>query len=268
MMRFDTAFPPLGYLPPSNPTAYNEWKLSIQGDVVEEEGAPWFREDLARFYVQDFRRADWAPNFKKELRRRRNEGRLWAEPTWTLPEDTKQELDIFAEHLPPVPPVATPFPWGLLPNELKIRVINMLFRYTETLKVTAFAIVKPPGTASSTTPAEEVASSRYAFRLVAKAPKALIPQRLSKVLNVHKYGPRYWRLDKPSVLLAARTVSKEFDALISEAFFGGNTFELHDNTATLTRLHLAGEYLVVCCFRVLRQTAQTTPALSLIDGSN
>jgi len=176
MMRFDTAFPPLGYLPPSNPTAYNEWKLSIQGDVVEEEGAPWFREDLARFYVQDFRRADWAPNFKKELRRRRNEGRLWAEPTWTLPEDTKQELDIFAEHLPPVPPVATPFPWGLLPNELKIRVINMLFRYTETLKVTAFAIVKPPGTASSTTPAEEAASSRYAFRLVAKAPKALIPQ--------------------------------------------------------------------------------------------
>jgi len=246
---FETDFPPQEYLEPSDPRAYKEWKVRMQADAAEEENDPALGEDPSatyigrpRRYVQNFRLGNWRVDFDGELRARRNQGRMWTARTLSLPYDRKPK--ILAEVLPPaqVPPAqvaqqtSKPFPWGRLPNEVKIKIIDMFFHYIETLKVTAFNIRPLPITNLSTTPAEEAKLARYVFWLVAKVPKALIPEEISKKFDTHKYGPRYWKLDKPSVLLALRTVSKEFDTLITEAFFGKNTFELHDNTATLTRL--------------------------------
>jgi hypothetical protein len=85
-------------------------------------------------------------------------------------------------------------------------------------------------------PVEEATGTRYSFRLQAKVPKALVSYRDHPNWRVNNCGPSYWDLDDPSVLLAARTTSKEFAVLIQEVFFGENTFELHDDTATLTSL--------------------------------
>lgn len=81
---------------------------------------------------------------------------------------------------------------------------------------------------------EEKCSSlvRYSFGIVAKTPKALVPSGTKNHLN--EVGDHYWSPAEPSKLLAARRVSKEFNGLISGIFFGMNTFELHDSTASLS----------------------------------
>jgi hypothetical protein len=62
-------------------------------------------------------------------------------------------------------------------------------------------------------------------------PKALIPSNTPH--KISEFGQHYWKLSDPIHLLAARGVNKEFDTVITKAFYSMNTFELHDRTASL-----------------------------------
>jgi hypothetical protein len=181
-------------------------------------------------YAYDYSRDDWLPSFHTEYYRRQEEGRLKSKRTMCLPFD--KEYESFAKYFSRSGPNLESGVIGVnhftqLPLELKKKIMDMSFRYTEVLKI----ITNEKRTRwKPRSHVEELTDIEYDFRALAKIPKGLIP---SDDYLEPDLGHRYWLLEHPSELLQARSVSREFDALVKESFFGMNTFELHDSTAVL-----------------------------------
>lgn len=182
-------------------------------------------------YAYDYSRDDWFASFRTEYRRRQEEGQLKSKRTLSLP--LNKEYKIFAKYFSskegpdPESGVTGVDHFTQLPLELKKKIMNMCFRYTEVLKI---IIGEKRRIWRPRKHTEQLIDVEYKFRALVKIPKGLIP---SDDYFEPDLGHRYWLLEHPSELLQARSVSREFDTLVKESFFGENTFELHDSTAVL-----------------------------------
>ena len=104
--------------------------------------------------------------------------------------------------------------------------MEIAYVYPQKLKVVAKeeAIGAEPQTH-----AEELTNVRCRFELVVKTPLVLVPYSDDLKLR----GIQYWKLSRFGQVTAFRLVSKEFSSEAASVFFGKNTFEIHDTTASL-----------------------------------
>jgi hypothetical protein len=248
----DTKFPPPGYMAPQDPVAFAAWKEAMTAEAREQEADP---EGEIWYDYDDYWGGDWCENFEEELDMRETEGR-GPPPTYRLQDLAEDE--IFAGDIPKTAPNGSNtteprFNLGGLPKELRDMILEFAFTFPEPLKIIASSRRIAADQPSNTTE-EDSSNIRYKFSIVAKVPKALIPSNTPH--KISEFGQHYWKLSDPIHLLAAHGVNKEFDTVITKAFYSRNTFELHDRTASLRvvgsgRNFMGGEHARIVAHRSL-----------------